>query len=61
MSCTQGHYLYSAYSLQLVARLAAFNVGMRAIAMWKGSFSWPMSGGIHATFGVQVECLNPDP
>ena len=50
----QGHYLYSVYSLTLVVRLAAFNVGMRAIAMWTGSFSWPRSGGIHATFVLQV-------
>ena len=50
----QGHYLYSAYTQQLVVRVAAFNVGMRALALWKGTFSWSMAGGIDATFGLQV-------
>ena len=50
----QGHYLYSAYTQKLVVRVAAFNVGMRALALWQGSFSWAMSGGIQATFGLRV-------
>ena len=50
----QGHYLYSAYTRQLVVRVAAFNVGMRALALWKATFSWSMAGGIDATFGLQV-------